>query len=192
MRNRIRVAGVVAVLAGLAATGVAGAPTAGASVVSDVPVATSQAAALSWRVKLYELRTPAKRGWFYTASASERSNALRIGFTAENHYLGYMANKKVAGSLPVYRLHLKARSSYLLTQSATERNNLTASGKWVYDGVAGYTSRYAGSNKFRIYRASKEGSGWRVANLTLLRSLVKNYGYHYDGSLGFVWRDTTS
>ncbi len=149
--------------------------------------ATTSAAAVAWKSRLYEFRTPGNRGWFYTANLTEYYRAKGAGFAPTGRYTGYVANRVVTGSVPVYRARLKARSAYLLTLSLTELRRLVGSGQWVYEGVVGRTSRYAGSNKFAIYRLSKSGQGWRVADLALARSL-QAAGWHLDGSLGYIWK----
>jgi hypothetical protein len=168
------------------AMGSALAPATAAAAPASESAATS-AAAVVWKSRLYEFRTPGNKGWFYTANMTEYNRAKGAGFAPTGRYTGYVANRVVAGSVPVYRARLKARSAYLLTLSLTELRRLVASGQWVYEGVVGRTSKYAGSNKFKLYRLSKAGQGWRTADLALARSL-QAAGWHLDGSLGYIWR----
>jgi Repeat of unknown function (DUF5648) len=184
MRNLRRTVGALLLTAGITVTGVG--TTVQASASGTATAGEASTTATTWRVRMHELATPGKRGWFYTVNPAEYWRARRAGFTPANQYLGHIANRRVAGTLPLYRLRVKTRSSYLLTLSAAERNRLVASGRYVYEGVLGYTSTTGGTGKFRIYRVSKAGLGWRVVQTRMAVALIRQ-GWHRDGTLGYVW-----
>lgn len=138
---------------------------------------------------MYELLTK-DGGYFYTASESEKDNAItRHGWTITQTPLYYVSRVPFTGGKPLFRLRWSKKASYIVTASTTERDNLVDSGNFRYDGVLGYApgSTDAGGD-VRVFRLSSDGR-WRLAVEAHKDSiLVKEPSWKLNGSLLYQFR----
>jgi hypothetical protein len=158
----------------------------GVVVANGADAATTSTTAAATRAQLIEMQTPAKKGYFYTASQAEFLSAQKHGFKFTNQVPGYVSTVAVRGTVPLYRLRSKSVPSYLVTTSAAERNKLAASGSWVYEGVTGRVPLAPAADRVQVYRVSKGGFGWRVVRAALVAG-YKKAGWHIDGPLAYLW-----
>lgn len=91
------------------------------------------------------------QGHFYTASVSERNNAMKIGYT----YEGAAFYELASGSLnPVYRLFSPAKKAHFYTTSLAESNFAKKNG-YLFEGVVFYVNNTpSGSSIYRLYSPS--------------------------------------
>lgn len=109
----------------------------GGSRISNTPMARYQV--------MYRMYNPNSGEHFYTASAGERDNLVRVGW----HYEGTGWNAPLAGN-PVYRMYNPNAGDHHYTPSVGERDNLVRVG-WKYEGVGWYTSVAESQPLYRLY-----------------------------------------
>ncbi|PRX50740.1 hypothetical protein B0I32_13727 [Nonomuraea fuscirosea] len=151
--------------------------------------AESAATVAAQRVKVYELLTK-DGGYFYTASESEKNNAVtKYGWTVTQTPLYYLSPAPFDGGKPLYRLRYSKKTSYIVTGSVTERDKLVSSGNFRYEGVLGYApgSTEAGGD-VKVYRMSNNGR-WRLAVEAHKNSiLIKEPAWELNGPILFQFR----
>jgi hypothetical protein len=149
----------------------------------------SGTAAVAQRVKVYELLTK-DRGYFYTASESEKQRAVtQNGWTVTQTPLYHLSPAPFEGGKPLYRLRYLKKASYIVTASAAERDDLVESGDFRNEGVLGYApASPAAGGDVKVFRLSSDGR-WRLAVEAHKDSiLVKEPGWRLNGSLLFQFR----
>ena len=98
-------------------------------------------------VPIYRLYNPNSGEHFFTGSATERDNLIKLGW--KNEKIGWYAAKK--SSIPVYRLYNKnAGNDHFYTKSAAEKDKLVKLG-WKYEGIAFYASETKTTPVYRAY-----------------------------------------
>ena len=98
-------------------------------------------------VPIYRLYNPNSGEHFFTGSATERDNLIKLGW--KNEKIGWYAAKK--SSIPVYRLYNKnAGNDHFYTKSASEKDKLVKLG-WKYEGIAFYASETRTTPVYRAY-----------------------------------------
>lgn len=144
------------------------------------------------RVKVYELLTK-DGGYFYTASESEKNNAVtKNGWKVTQTPLYHLSPAQFDGGKPLYRLRWSKKASYLVTASVAERDKLVTSGQFRYEGVLGYApgSPEAGGD-VRVFRLSNNGR-WRLAVEAHKNSIMINEpGWELNGPLLYQFRQAS-
>ncbi|MEV0385400.1 hypothetical protein [Nonomuraea sp. NPDC050643] len=147
---------------------------------------TSATSVAAQRVKVYELVTK-DGGFFYTASESEKQNAIsKHGWSTTQTPLYYLSSAPFAGGKPLYRLRWSKKASYLVTASVAERDRLAGSGDFRYEGVLGYAPGSAGAGgEVKVFRLSNNNK-WRLAIESHTEKILANEpGWKLDGPLLF-------
>lgn len=180
----VKVTGVVAALAaGAALTAPAAAASAGTAGTSGAAGDTVQ------KVRLYELVTPGNKGFFYTASASEKEAAIsKHGFKPTQTPLPSVSKTAFPGSAPLYRLRYKAAASYIVSHES-EARKLAASGKFVLEGVIGHIGqRRSGGSDVGLWRLAHQGR-WRLAVTGHKDKILADEtpAWQLDGKVGDAW-----
>jgi hypothetical protein len=157
---------------------------------ADTAVKSGSAAEVAaQRVKVYELLTK-DGGYFYTASESEKNNAVtKHGWKVTQTPLYYLSPAAFDGGKPLYRLRWSKKASYLVTASVAERDKLVSSGNFRYEGVLGYApgSPEAGGD-VKVFRLSNSGR-WRLAVEAHKNSILVNEpGWELNGPLLYQFR----
>uniref|UniRef100_UPI003F493DB0 hypothetical protein n=1 Tax=Nonomuraea bangladeshensis TaxID=404385 RepID=UPI003F493DB0 len=156
---------------------------------ADTAKSESGAVVAAERVKVYELLTK-DRGYFYTASESEKNNAVtKYGWTVTQTPLYYVSPAPFTGGRPLFRLRWLKKASYIVTASPIERDDLVNSGDFRYEGVLGYApgSAEAGGD-VKVYRLSSNGR-WRLAVEAHKNSILVNEpGWKLNGPLLYQFR----
>ena len=114
---------------------------------------------------IYRLWMPGPNDHFYTASLSEKNNAvINYGYTFEGvAFYGY--DTQITGTVPVYRLWLPGiTNDHFYTASLSEKNKAVSSFGYVYEGIAfyAYDTQVAGTSP--IYRLWLPGSVSPISN----------------------------
>jgi hypothetical protein len=138
------------------------------------------------RVKVYELVTK-DGGFFYTASETERQNAItKHGWSATQTPLYYISRAPFTGGKPLFRLRWEKKASYIVTASIAEREKLVTSGNFRYDGILGYApGSAAAGGDVKMYRLSNNGK-WRLAIEAHKDKILANEpGWKLDGPILF-------
>lgn len=94
---------------------------------------------------MYRMYNPNSGEHFYTVSAGERNNLVRVGW----NYEGIGWNAPLTGN-PVYRLYNPNAGDHHYTPSANERDNLVRVG-WRYEGIGWNTSVAESRPLYRVY-----------------------------------------
>ncbi|KAH9925880.1 uncharacterized protein BXZ73DRAFT_103052 [Epithele typhae] len=90
-------------------------------------------------VPFYRLYSASGTDHFYTTSASERDNAVQIGYTYEG-VSSYIYPSALCKSVPFYRLYNPTIVDHFYTTSLSERNNAINNLGYNNEGVAGYVN----------------------------------------------------
>ncbi|MEU6714647.1 hypothetical protein ABZ897_24525 [Nonomuraea sp. NPDC046802] len=154
----------------------------------SVGVATQASAGTSaqQRVKVHELVTK-DGGFFYTASESEKQNAItKHGWSTTRTPLYYVSRAPFPGGKPLYRLRWDKKASYIVTASVAERERLVSSGGFRYDGILGYAPGSAGAGgEVKVFRLANNNK-WRLAIESHTQKILANEpGWKLDGPLLF-------
>ncbi|MGI5271617.1 hypothetical protein ACQEUU_20850 [Nonomuraea sp. CA-218870] len=175
----------------LAVAGAALPATAGvtAGVTAGAAGEATATAAVERRVKVYELLTK-DGGYFYTASESEKRNAVtKHGWTLTQTPLYFISPAPFSGGKPLYRLRWSKKASYIVTASPRERDALVKSGGFIDEGVLGYApGTAAAGGEVKVYRLSNNGR-WRLAVEAHKNSILVNEpGWELNGPLLYQFR----
>jgi hypothetical protein len=159
-----------------------------AGTATTVPAATADSRAAVRKVRLFELTTAGDQGFFYTASASEKAQAIsRFGFKPTQTPMPSISATRFPGGVPLYRLKQNGHASYIVSL-APEARKLSADG-FTNEGVLGYVGGKgrAGADT-GLWRLSYQGK-WRLAVTSHMRKILSDEqpAWHLDGQVGDGW-----
>jgi hypothetical protein len=126
----------------------------------------------------------------YTASASERDQAIKADGYRSEGVLGYVWDKKVPATEPLYRLYKgsKSRHDHFYTANPAERQQAESRDGYKAEGITGYIAKTQLPGTVPLYRLYSERSGehFYTASEKEREFAEKNDGFKSEGIVGYV------
>lgn len=143
-------------------------------------------------VSMYRLYNPNSGEHFYTASAAEKNNLVKVGWRYEG--IGWTAPEN--SNTPVYRLYNPNAGDHHYTMSASEKDNLVKAG-WKCEGIGWYSDDDKGTPLYRQYNpnaiagahnyTTSEAENDNLVSLGWKEEGIGWYGVKYDTHYYEAW-----
>ena len=127
-------------------------------------------------VNMYRLYNPNSGEHFYTASVSERSHLLSLGWNDEG--IGWVA--PASSNTPVYRLYNPYAGEHHYTTSLVERNHLISVG-WNDEGIGWYSDDAQAVPLYRQYNPNQPANNHNYTTSLSENNWLVSIGWRAEG-----------
>lgn len=147
------------------------------------------------RTPLYRLNSRASTDHFYTINATERAQAIQIGF-ADGGAVGYVSPTQAPGTLPLYRSYRgKHATAHFYTTDKTQLERAVKQSGYKSEGVEGYVlaKQLPGTQPlYELQCLTTQCGASGTVDFKLVRgdsnrNRVISHGWSLVARLGYVW-----